>query len=78
MRNGTYSISLNFDQILEAVKQLPRKEKIKVAKELERGEREKTLSSFLKTFATDNLSEKTITEVTEEVRKRHYEKSRTR
>jgi hypothetical protein len=78
MRNSTYRISLSLDQLLEAFRQLPRKEKIKVAKELEREERKKTLSSFLRTFATDDLSEDTIREEAEIVRKQAYEKSHKR
>ena len=36
MKTGTYNIDLGFDQILDLVRQLPRKEKIRLSKELER------------------------------------------
>ena len=45
MKTGTYNIDLGFDQILDLVRQLPRKEKIRLSKELERVE-ERLLASI--------------------------------
>ena len=36
MKTGTYNIDLGFNQILDLVRQLPKKEKIRLSKELER------------------------------------------
>ena len=36
MKTGTYNIDLGFEQILDLVRQLPKKEKIRLSKELER------------------------------------------
>ena len=65
-------IDLTFEQILSMVKQLPRQQKIKLSKELEKEGIETKLSSLLKTFRTDELSQETLTEEVESVRKEIY------
>jgi hypothetical protein len=65
-------IELTFEQILSMVKQLPRQQKIKLSKELEKEGIETKLSSLLKTFRTDELSQETLTEEVESVRKEIY------
>ncbi len=67
-------IDLTFDQILSMVKQLPRREKIKLTKELEKEAIDTKLSRLLKTFKTKDLDLKTITEEVESVRQEIYEK----
>ena len=65
-------INLTFEQILSMVKQLPRQQKIKLSKELEKEGIETKLSSLLKTFRTDELSLETLTEEVESVRQEIY------
>ena len=65
-------IDLTFEQILSMVKQLPRQQKIKLSKELEKEGIESKLTSLLKTFRTDELSLETLTEEVESVRQEIY------
>jgi hypothetical protein len=62
-------IDLTFDQILSLVKQLPKKQKIKLSKELEKEAIDSKLTRLLKTFKTDELDLKTIDDEVEIVRK---------
>ncbi|HET8860543.1 type II toxin-antitoxin system VapB15 family antitoxin [Marivirga sp.] len=62
-------IDLTFDQILSLVKQLPKKQKIKLSKELEKEAIDSKLTRLLETFKTDELDLKTIDEEVEIVRK---------
>lgn len=62
-------IDLTFDQILSLVKQLPKKQKIKLSKELEKEAINSKLTRLLETFKTDELDLKTIDEEVEIVRK---------
>jgi hypothetical protein len=62
-------IDLTFDQILSFIKQLPKKQKIKLSKELEKEAIDSKLTRLLKTFKTDELDLKTIDEEVEIVRK---------
>lgn len=55
-------IDITFDQILALVRQLPRLEKIKLTKKLEKEGIESKLSELLKTFKTEELSLETIDE----------------
>jgi hypothetical protein len=55
------------------IKQLPKKQKIKLTKELEKEVIDSKLSRLLKTFRTDELDEKTIAEEVEIVRKQQYD-----
>jgi len=76
MRTGTYNIDLEFDQILDLVRQLPKKEKIRLSKELEREIINAKLTSLLKAFRTDSLDQKTIDNEVEIVRTELYAKSK--
>lgn len=67
-------IDITFEQILSMVRQLPRQQKIKLTKELEKEAIETKLSRLLKTFKTKDLDLKTITEEVESVRQEIYEK----
>ncbi len=69
-------IDISFDQILALVKKLSIKEKIKLSEELEKDEIGTKLTALLKTFRTDELSEKTIMEETEAVRQEIYERKK--
>jgi hypothetical protein len=69
-------IDLSFDQILSVVKQLPRQQKIKLSKELEKEAIDSRLSRLLKTFKTQNLNLKVIKEEVESVRQQIYDKQK--
>ncbi|HET8735756.1 MAG TPA: hypothetical protein VFM69_04075 [Pricia sp.] len=66
-------IDVTFDQILSIVKQLPRQQKLKLSKELEKEAIDSKLSQLLKTFKTDDLDLKTINEEVENVRQEIYD-----
>jgi predicted DNA-binding protein YlxM (UPF0122 family) len=66
-------LEVTFDQVLELVKKLPRQEKIRLTKELEKEGIETRLSYLLETFRTKDLSLKTINEEVEIVRQKIYE-----
>jgi hypothetical protein len=72
MNQKTYQLTLNFDQVLDLVKQLPESDKIKLSKELEKETLNQKLTQLLETFKTDELSLETITEEVEEVRDKIY------
>ncbi len=69
-------IDLTFDQILSMVRQLPRQQKIKLTKELEKEAIDTKLSRLLKTFKSKDLDLETITKEVESVRQEIYEKQR--
>lgn len=75
MKSGTYSIDLDFDQILDLVRQLPRKEKIRLSKELEKEIVDAKLTSLLKAFKTDDLDANTIQKEPDIVRASLYARS---
>ena len=77
MKSDTYQISLKFNQILELVRQLSLKEKIKLSKELEKETVNNKLTELLNIFQTDELSEETINKEVEIVRKNLYAKKKT-
>ena len=78
MKTLTYTIDLGFDQILDLVRQLPKKEKIRLSKELEREIIDAKLTALLKTFKTDDLDQATIENEVEIVRTELYAKSKTK
>lgn len=69
-------INLSFDQILSVVKKLPRQQKIKLTKELEKEGIYTKLSRLLRVFKTNELDLATITEEVEIVRQEIYEKQK--
>ena len=69
-------INLSFDQILSMVKQLPKQQKIKLTKELEKDAINTKLSRLLKIFKTKELDLSTITEEVEKVRQEIYDKQK--
>ena len=68
----TYQISLNFEQILELVQQLPPAEKLRLSKELEKETRDFKLTELLATFQTDELDLDTVNKEVETVRAEIY------
>ena len=73
MIQKSYQPTLNFYQILDLVKQLPRNDKILLSKELEKDTLDQTLTQLLETFKTDEVSHLTITEEVKNVRTEIYE-----
>lgn len=69
-------IDLTFDQILSMVKQLPRQQKIKLTKELEKEAIDTKLTHILKTFRTKELRLETINDEVESVRQEIYDKQK--
>lgn len=69
-------IELTFDQILSLVRQLPKQQKIKLTKELEKEIVGSKLSRLLKTFKTDELDLATIDAEVESVRQELYEQQK--
>ena len=76
MKTLTYNIDLGFDQILDLVRQLPKKEKIRLSRELAREIIETKLTTLLKAFKTDDLDQETIDKEVEIVRTELYAKSK--
>ena len=64
MNTQTYQLSLDFEQILNLVRQLPSVEQEKISQEIEKANREQKLNSFLADFHTDEIS---LVEITTEV-----------
>ena len=77
MTTNTYQISLNFEQILELVKQLPPDDKLRLSEELAKETVNEKLTELLKIFKTDELDIETISEEVEAVRTELYDKSKT-
>jgi len=69
-------IDLSFDQILSVVKQLPRQEKIRLTKKLEKEAIDSRLARLLKTFKTQDLDLKVINEEAELVRQQIYDEQK--
>ncbi|MEG4105097.1 type II toxin-antitoxin system VapB15 family antitoxin [Microcoleus sp. S13_C5] len=68
MTLANYQLSLNFEQILALVKQLPYPEKLQLSQELEKEVLNSKLTALLESFITDKLSLETITQEVEAVR----------
>ncbi len=68
MKANLYSVQLDFDQILDLVKRLPNKEKLRLSRELEKAEIDTKLSDLLKAFKTNELDPETIDKEVEAVR----------
>ena len=69
-------VDITYDQVLALVRQLPRKEKIQLTKELEKEDIESKLSGLLKTFRTKELSLDTINKEVEIVRQKIYDRKK--
>ncbi len=69
-------IDITFNQILSMVKQLPRQQKIKLTRELEKEVIDTKLSRLLKSFKTRELDLKTIDEEVENARQELYDKQK--
>ena len=69
-------IDITFEQILSMVKQLPRQQKIKLSKELEKEVVDSKLQQLLTTFKTNDLDAKIIAAEVESVRQEIYDKQK--
>ena len=72
MKNAL-QLEITFSQILTLIKQLPKKEKLKLTKELEKDVIDSKLSKLLNAFKTDDINVAEITYEVEAVRKKIYE-----
>lgn len=77
MTPKTYQLTLNFDQVLDLVKQLPQSDKLKLSQELEKDTLNQTLTQLLETFKTDEVSLEMITQEVENIRTEIYEQQST-
>ncbi len=68
MTLANYQLSLNFEQIVALVKQLPYPEKLQLSQELEKEVLNSKLTVLLESFRTDELSLETIAQEVEAVR----------
>jgi hypothetical protein len=78
MKIQTYQLSLDFEQILNLVRQLPSVEQEKICQEIEKANREQKLNSFLADFHTDEISLAEITAEVEAVRSDIYRQQQNR
>jgi hypothetical protein len=72
MSTNAYKISLKYKQVLELVKQLPKKDKARLSKELAKEAVDLRLTRLLKSFSTNELKEDLINQEVEEVRAEIY------
>jgi len=72
MNTNAFKISLSYNQILELVRQLPKKDKAKLSKELAEYAVDIRLTRLLKSFKTEELTEELINEEVEKVRAEIY------
>ena len=70
------SISLTLRQVLYMVKQLPKEQKIRLAKELEKEAVASKLSDLLQAFHTNELSQDIIDQEVEATRQEMYEQAK--
>ena len=68
MTTTNYQLSLDFEQVLALVKQLPYSEKLQLSQELEKEVLNNRLTALLDSCKTDELSLEAITEEVEAVR----------
>ena len=74
MNSNAFRISLTYDQILDLVRQLPKKDKAKLSAELAKEAADKKLSRLLNAFKTDEISEDEINKEVEKARSELYAK----
>lgn len=76
MKIEGFNLSLSFNQILELVRQLPPKQKVKLSKELEKETLDSKLAELLNVFQTDMISKADIEKEVQNVRSQRYEKKK--
>ena len=73
---SSLQLHITFEQILSLVRQLPRQQKIKLTKELEKEAIDSKLTQLLTTFKTEELDLETIHAEVESVRQEIYDKQK--
>lgn len=76
MSTEAYKITLTYEQIAALVKQLPKKDREKLSRELMQESAEEKLSRILRSFKTDEISYEEITGEVENVRAELYAKKK--
>lgn len=74
MPTNSYSAPITFSQLLSMLRQLPVRQKIKIARELKKDVIDSKLRSLLESFKTDDLTLDMIDMEVNKVRKQLYEK----
>lgn len=72
MENRSFKISLSYKQVLELVRQLPKKDKIKLSRELAKEAVDLRLTRLLNSFSTEEITEEMINQEVEEARSEIY------
>lgn len=75
MKNSL-QIDITFDQILAYIKQLSKKDKLRISRELEKEGIHSKFTKLLNTFKTSNLNQRTIDAEVEKVRQEIYGKAK--
>lgn len=68
----SFKLTLTFNQILDLVRQLPKRQKIKLTRELEKETIDSKLSDLLQSFKTDEISDEVIENEVNEVRQQTH------
>lgn len=74
MNNNVFKISLTYDQVLDLVRQMPKKDKARLSTELAKETADKRLYRLLNAFQTDEISEEEISKEVEKARTEIYAK----
>lgn len=74
MENSSFRINLTYNQVLDLVRQLPKKDKAKLSSELAKEPIDKRLTRILSSFAADGITQKEINQEVEEARAEIYAK----
>jgi len=72
MSSNSFKITLTYDQVLELVLQLPKRDRVRLSRELAKETVNKRLSGLLETFRTDEITEDEIKYEVENVRSEIY------
>ncbi len=74
MENSSFKINLTYNQVLDLVRQLPKKDKAKLSNELAKETIDKRLTRILSSFAAEDITQKEINQEVEEARAEIYAK----
>jgi hypothetical protein len=74
MNNNAFKISLTYDQVLDLVRQMPKKDKARLSTELAKEAVDARLSRLLNAFKTNEISEDEINREVEEAKTEIYAK----
>ena len=74
MENSSFKINLTYNQVLDLVRQLPKKDKAKLSNELAKETIDKRLTRILSSFAAEDITQKEINQEVEEARTEIYAK----